>query len=118
MKKRSLRAVIYLLTLFLFVPGASAAELFSEAQARAKAIAILKGDPYGNTSREVAGRIVETQLISAGTVCEKPVRSPLWQFHVVVPKNVISQGNPAIDGYLFIDGRSGKMICALLPFLD
>lgn len=118
MRTRSLLAVICLLTCFLTALSANAAELLSEEQARAKAIAILKGDPYGNTPREVGGRIVEAQMIAAGTVCGKKVRSPLWQFHVVVPENVVSYGNAAINGYLVIDARSGKLLCAGLPFLD
>jgi hypothetical protein len=36
---------------------AQAAPLLSEQQARAKAIDILKGDPYGKTSAEVAKNI-------------------------------------------------------------
>lgn len=112
-------AVICFLACFQFPLSANAAELLSQEQARAKAIAILQGNPYGNTLREVAGRMVEAQLITAGTVCRGvKVRSPLWEFHVVVPENVVPDGNGAIDGYLVIDGRSGKMVCAGLPFLD
>ena len=92
-------------------------ELLSEEQARAKAITLLKGEPYGSTPDEVTKRILEAQLITAGTVCGKTVRSPLWQLHVAVPKNAIPTGNNAIDGNLVIDARSGMMLCSDLPFL-
>jgi len=91
-------------------------ELLSEEQARAKAITILKGEPYGSTPDEVTKRIVEAQLLTAGTVCGKTVRSPLWRFHVAVPKNAMPTGNNAIDGNLVIDARSGMMLCSDLPF--
>ncbi len=102
----------------VLAPSVQSPELLSEKQARAKAIAILKGDPYGNTTSEIARRIVEAHMITAGTVCGEKVHSPLWHFHVVVPENVVPYGNNAIDGYLDIDGRSGEMVCARLPFLD
>ena len=95
----------------------SQSELLSEEQARAKAITILQGEPYGSTPDEVTKRIVEAQLITAGTVCGKTVRSPLWQFHVAVPKNPKPTSNNAIDGNLVIDARSGMMLCSDLPFL-
>jgi hypothetical protein len=99
---------------------AHAAAVLSEAQARAKAIAILKGDPYGNSAKEISDNLKEVQLIAAGVdACSKNrVRGPVWQFHIVVPKEKMKDGNSPIDGYLVLDGRSGKMLCAGLPFLD
>lgn len=89
----------------------------SEEQARAKAIAILKGEPYGNTPNDVMKRISEAHLITAGTLCGKKVHSPLWRFHVSVPKNAMPTGNNAVDGDLVIDARSGMMLCSGLPNL-
>lgn len=90
----------------------------SEEQALAIAIGILKGDPYGNTETEVASHITEAKMITAGTACGEKVRSPVWHFHVFVPKEDMPIGDSPIDGYLVIDGRSGKLLCAGLPFLD
>ncbi len=94
--------------------------LLSEAQARLKAVAILKGDPYGETTKAAAEKIRKAQLIAGGTSdCgASPVVRPVWQFHVVVPKDIVAHGNEPIDGYLVIDARSGKLECASLPFLD
>jgi len=92
----------------------------SEQQARQKAAAILKGDPYGPTAKIAGSRIQKAQLIKAGTTdCDgSPVIRPVWQFHVTVPANVVAYGNELIDGYLVLDARSGTMQCATLPFLD
>jgi len=95
-----------------------AADALSEGRARAAAIAILKGDPYGQTTEQVAQNIVASQLLNGGsTRCGGKTAKPVWEFHVVVPANRNPNGNP-IDGFLVLDARSGKMICAGLPFLD
>jgi hypothetical protein len=91
----------------------------SEAQALAKAISILAGDPYGGTPKEVAANIQEVQLIAAGSDhCQGRIMGPVWQFHVVVPKERMKDGNSPIDGYLVLNARTGKIVCAGLPFLD
>jgi hypothetical protein len=100
---------------------AQAAGLLTEAGARAAAIKILMGDPYGKNAQEVGLNLSSSELIMSGnTKCGgKPTASPVWQFHVVVPasRNPNPGGN-AIDGYLLLDARNGKMKCAGLPFLD
>ena len=97
-----------------------AAPLLSESLARSKAIALLKGDPYGQTTQEVARNILEGQLIASGdTRCGgTTIRTPVWQFHVLVPAARNPSGDNAIDGYLLLDARTGKLTCAGLPFLD
>lgn len=100
--------------------GDTAGQNLSEVQARSNAAAVLKGDPYGRTASAAASRIQKGQLLVAGTSdCGKqPIVRPVWQFHVTVPANVISYGSEAINGYLVLDARSGKMLCTSLPFLD
>lgn len=97
-----------------------AAALLSESLARSKAIALLKGDPYGQTSQEVARNILEGQLITSGdTKCGgTTTRIPVWQFHVLVPAARNPSGDNEIDGYLLLDARTGKLTCAGLPFMD
>lgn len=96
------------------VDGASAASLLSEQQARAQAIAILKGDPYGTTSAQVAANIKQAQLIQDGhsRACGEP-RNMLWEFHVIARTT-----ERRIDGYLALDARSGELVCTNLPLLD
>ncbi len=100
----------------LSVLPASAAEI-TEKQALAKAVDILKGDPYGDTTAQVVGNITERRL---GPRRDTPCGggdSPVWAFHVVVKAAKDHDGGP-IDGWLVIDGRSGRLVCANLPFLD
>ena len=99
---------------------ASAASLLSEREARAKAIAILKGDPYGATDAEVAGNIKQTKWEEDGkTQACGPRSIPAWEFHVVVVTGNKDQfNNGIIDGYLALDARSGKLLCTNLPLLD
>jgi hypothetical protein len=97
---------------------ALAAGVMTESQARAAAVKILKGDPYGNSNEQVTKNIAGAQLVTAGSVCGAKVRHPLWQFHVVVPKARNPSGDNDIDGFLVIDARTGKLVCAGLPFLD
>lgn len=106
------------LGLMVLSAGHVSARNLSEQQARAKATAILKGDPYGRTTKIAASRIKKAQLISAGTSACGPVSNPVWQFRVSVPANVTPHGNEPIDGHLVLDARSGRMDCAGLPFLD
>ena len=103
------------LTLALATP-ALAADL-SEKQALAKAVAILKGDPYGDTPTQVTANIRERQWRPRReTVCGGGA-TMVWAFHVVVPAAKDHDGGP-IDGWLVIDGGSGRIVCANLPFLD
>ncbi|NVN84533.1 MAG: hypothetical protein HXX15_00460 [Rhodopseudomonas sp.] len=97
---------------------AQAADVLSEGRARAAAISILQGDPYGRTPADVAQNIVASQLLTGGSKrCGGKATKPVWEFHVVVPANRNPNGSP-IDGYLVIDARTGKMTCAGLPLLD
>jgi hypothetical protein len=109
---------IALIAALVAATPAQAAGVMNERQARAAAVAILKGDPYGKTDAAVLRNIEAAQLITAGSVCGRKVTKPLWQFHVVVPKVRNPSGDNAIDGFLVIDGRTGKLDCAGLPFLD
>jgi hypothetical protein len=97
-----------------------AAPLLSEQQARAKAIDILKGDPYGKTSAEVAKNIKQVEFLPDGkTKACGPKKRAAWEFHIVVTtadRNYYKNG--IIDGYLALDARNGRMLCANLPLLD
>jgi len=102
----------------LAIDGASATTL-TQQQARAKAVAILKGDPYGKTDAAVAANIKQARLVrnAASRACGK--KTTAWEFHVVVvTPNKDQFNNGVIDGYLAIDPRTGKMLCANLPLLD
>jgi hypothetical protein len=93
---------------------AHAIPLLSQEQARAKAVAVLRGDPYGKTNAEVMGNIKQVEFLRDGVTepCGA-MKKPVWQFHVVV-----SAAARHIDGYLILDAQSGKMLCHNLPFLD
>ncbi len=106
------------LAVFAFVVSSvQAAGPMSEQQARAHAIKILMGDPYGTTTEQVSKNIKDVKLVRDGrTLCGK-LKSAVWQFHVVVPKPVNNPDSP-IDGYLSLDASSGKMLCANLPMLN
>jgi hypothetical protein len=97
---------------------AGAASVMTERQARVAAARILKGDPYGGNFDEIIQNIESAQLITAGSVCGSRVTKPVWQFHVVVPKERNPSGDNEINGFLVIDARTGKLVCAGLPFLD
>lgn len=94
--------------------SADAASLLSQSQARTKAIAILRGDPYGKTDVEVMRHIKETKFLPDGkpTPCGD-LHKPAWKFHVVVFTRAHK-----INGYLILDARTGKMLCTNLPLLD
>jgi hypothetical protein len=104
----------------LTITSAHAAAQLSEQQARTKAIGILKGDPYGRTAAEVAKNIKQARFAADGNSKACGARKiPLWEFHVVVLTDNRDQfDNGKIDGYLALDARSGKMLCANLPLLD
>jgi len=97
---------------------AHGASMLSEQQARAKAVGILKGDPYGKTNAEVSKNIKGARLLqnAESQACGK---TTAWEFHVVVVMaNKDQFNNGVIDGYLTVDPRTGKMLCANLPLLD
>lgn len=95
-----------------------AAARLDEGHARAKATTILMGDPYGNTQEEVAATIKEAQLLTDGkTQACGATNKAVWQFHIVVAAPVNNPGTP-IDGYLVLDAKNGKLVCANLPMLD
>ena len=97
-----------------------AAAFLSERQARAKAIDILKGDPYGRTRVEVAKNIRKIRLaINGNTKACGALRIPAWDVHVtIVTANKDQFNSGIIDGFLALDARTGKFLCANLPFLD
>ena len=105
----------------IFMAGyACAASFLSEQQARARAINMLKGDPYGRTPDEVAGNIKQIQFARDGNTKACGARKiPAWEFHVVVVTAAKDQfHNGVIDGFLALDARTGKILCANLPLLD
>jgi hypothetical protein len=107
------RMIAVAVVLALGLVAAHAAGQLSEAQARAKAIAILKGDPYGRTDAAVAQSIKQAQLVQNASSKACGRTATVWEFHVVAKGD-----NGPIDGYLALDARTGKMVCATLPFLD
>jgi len=84
------------------------------------AINVLMGDPYGQTPAEVAKNIKEVRLVQDGnTKACGPKKWPAWEFHiVVVTTNKDQFNNGIIDGYLALDARTGKILCANLPLID
>lgn len=115
MTSRSLSFLV-LAGLLAGLTPAVAADL-GEKQALAKAVAILKGDPYGDTDAEVAAHITERRHTTrAATVCGGGA-TPVWAFRVVIekPKN---NEDSRIDGWIVVDARTGRLVCAGLPFLD
>lgn len=97
-----------------------AAALLSEQQARGKAINVLQGDPYGTTSDDVAKNIKQIEFLQDGdTKACGAKKRPVWEFHIVVVTPNKSQfRNGVIDGFLALDARTGKILCANLPMLD
>jgi len=110
--------ICIVLTAAVAMASAQAASPINERQARSAAAKILKGDPYGNSFDQIMKNIESAQLITAGSVCGAKVTRPVWQFQVLVPKERNPSGENDIKGYLVIDGQTGKMVCAGLPFLD
>jgi hypothetical protein len=111
------RYIFGLAILVLMIGPLEAAGSMDEQNARAKAIKTLMGDPYGTTTEQVLKAIKDAKLIRDGrTICGK-VKNPVWRFHVVVEKPVNNPDSP-INGYLFLDALSGKIVCANLPMLD
>lgn len=115
-----MRAARFTLALIitLLVAPALAASPMNERQARAAAVQILKGDPYGKTDAQVLKNIAEAQLVTAGSICGAKITRPRWRFEVFVPKARNPSGDNDIRGYLVIDAGTGKLVCAGLPFLD
>lgn len=103
--------------------SAPAAQPLSAERAANKAVSILQGDPYGNTKSEVLKGISEQVLVVKGInpCTDTPVKSPIWVFRVKAtsPNGTEANGEPSmIEGFLALDGSSGEMACAGLPYLD
>jgi hypothetical protein len=100
--------------------AAHAAGLLSEQQARAKAIGILQGDPYGATPGEVTKNIKQAEFLQDGNTRACGARKrPAWEFHVVVvTPNKDQYRNGVIDGFLALDALTGRILCANLPMLN
>ncbi|MDO9295752.1 hypothetical protein [Bradyrhizobium sp.] len=115
------RLVATTAAVFMLMLGcAHTASFLSEQQARAKAINILQGDPYGRTPDEVSKNIKQVQFAQDGnTKACGAKKTPAWEFHVVVVTADKDQYNKGtIDGFLAVDARTGKILCANLPLLD
>ena len=89
-----------------------------------KAANVLLGNPYGATVADVQKHLVASELLTVGSTskCSKgAVKAASWEFHVVVADRPAGESGSAadpIDGYLTLDGVTGGMSCAGLPFLD
>lgn len=118
-----MRHVIISLALLTCLPSTCIAQgtLLSRGDAHGRAVEILKGDPYGRTPAQVSQAIKSELLVVDGNdenACEVDYqKTPAWRFHVVVEKNEPTAPD-GIDGYLWLDARPGKLMCAGLPFLD
>jgi anti-sigma factor RsiW len=111
------RAFLLLMAAVLAAGPAVAAELATEAKAIAAAVKILKGDPYGSTDAEVRANIREVvRTTRSATACGGGA-APVWSIRVVVAAPNGDADSP-IDGRLVLDAKSGRMVCAGLPFLD
>src|SRR5262249_27493997 len=119
MEHMRMRPALLLVCLFLTASTqAIAGSLLNEQQARAKAIKILMGDPYGTTTEEVAKTIAGGELLKdEKTEACGEVKKRVWQSHIHVGAPVHNPQSP-IDGYLVLDAVRGKLICANLPMLD
>jgi len=114
MKVKSALAVAPLL--LALSAGDVAAKELSELDAFAKAVQILKGQPYGDSVVDVAHAIQSSERVARGeNPCGGGVQTPIWVFRVEVAKSATHE---AIAGYLVIDARTGHLVCAGLPFLD
>lgn len=120
-----MRAALHLAlgTILLTVPmpALSQRAALTQPAALQKAIAILKGDPYGKTPAEVRKHIVGTALVFPGSRAQDacgPTKKPVWVFDVAVPAASGAAAHEAISGSLILDAATGKMECATLPFLD
>jgi len=115
------RLIAMILAAIVLVPSChAAAALLTEGQARGRAIKVLLGDPYGRTPAEVAKNIKDVRFVQDGNTkaCGAKKR-PAWEFHVVVvTANKDQFDNGIIDGFLALDARNGKVLCANLPMLD
>ena len=114
------RLVVAVSATFMLALGFAHADPFlSEQQARAKAIKILKGDPYGKSRAEIAKIIKQARLVLDGpTKACSTKKDPAWEFHVVVAANKDPFNSPVIDGYLALDARNAELLCTNLPMLD
>jgi hypothetical protein len=81
-------------------------------QARAKAIDILLGPPYGETKSEVDSNIL-TQVRKHDDYCGTNALS--WEFEVSFNNEL---NGSTETGLLLLDATSGDMVCAGLPYLD
>ena len=116
-----MRYSIISFALFICLPTNCIAQsvFLTRDNAHDRAVQILKGDPYGHTPADVSKTIKSELLVVDGRdelACDVDYRkNPAWRFRVVVEKNDMTDG---IDGYLLLDARTGKPMCAGLPFLD
>lgn len=105
------------LAALLLATAVPAAEPMTEKRALAAAVAILQGDPYGDTVAAVTANIRERRLVARrDTVCGGGA-TPVWAFRVVVD-HPVTNPDGRIDGWLVLDAVSGRIVCAGLPFLD
>lgn len=103
------------------MPALSQRAALTQPAALQKAMAILRGDPYGNTPAEIGKHIVGTALVFPGSRAQDacgPTKKPVWVFDVAVPATAGAAAHEAISGALVLDSATDKMECATLPFLD
>ena len=82
-------------------------------EALERAVEILLGDPYGQTREDVLGHIADAR-IEQDDPCGAEIA---WAFDVHVP-DAPNMGGQSIRGDLLVDARTGRMVCAELPFLN
>lgn len=116
-----MQAIFIALVLAYLTNAVAARGLLTEQQAHAKAVMILKGEPYGETYSQISQRIRSATLSpDSMKECGKG-RSPAWIFHVRVQKEDLPDHmdkSSDIAGPLVLSAATGKIICAGLPFLN
>lgn len=122
-RARAMWGAVSVLLAASIMPGSTAAgpaKLLDEGAARAKAISILQGNPYGDTAAAVKRNIKSVELRSDGKTkaCGR-VKGAMWEVHVVVDTGYRDQfKRGVIDGYLALDAKTGHIRCSNLPLLD
>lgn len=117
------RTILALMILAVPTIASAASKLLDADRATDSAVAILKGDPYGNTKAEIARTFKSQILVIKGNdpCSDAPVKAPAWTFWVETfdQNSRDESGQPSkINGFLTIDATTGKRVCAGLPFLD
>lgn len=114
-------ALVWIIATISFSPTQASPQPLTKSTALSKAVAILKGDPYGRSISSVRENIKLAQLLppgsSIGGACAGQKKS-VWLFQVHVPPINGRDGHDEINGVLMIDASSGEMVCTSLGMLD